>query len=64
MLKFIKNLVVLGLFLGLAAGGWFYWLVSSPMVLPSETVDFHIPQGIGMRAAASEIASAGVMIDP
>ena len=64
MLKFIKTLIVLALLLGLAAGGGFYWLVSSPLALQSESVDFHIPQGIGMRAAAREIASAGVTINP
>ena len=64
MLKFMKTLIVLALLLGLTAGGGFYWLVSSPLALQSESVDFHIPQGIGMRAAAREIASAGVTIDP
>jgi len=64
MLKFIKTLIVLGLLLGLAAGGWFYWRVTSPLVLSSESVDFHIPQGIGMRVAAREIVGAGVAIDP
>jgi len=64
MLKFMKTLIVLALLLGLTAGGGFYWMVSSPLALQSESVDFHIPQGIGMRAAAREIASAGVTIDP
>jgi len=64
MLKLIKTLLVLGLLLGLAAGGWFYWRVSSPLVLPSESVDFQIPEGVGMRAAAREVAKAGVPVDP
>jgi len=64
MLKLIKNLLVLGLLLGLAAGGWFYWQVSSPLALPSESVDFQIPEGVGMRAAAREVAKAGIPVDP
>ena len=64
MFKLIKTLLVLGLLFGLAAGGWFCWRVSSPLMLQSETVDFHIPEGVGMRAAAREIAKAGVPVDP
>ena len=64
MLKLIKTLLVLGLLLGLAAGGWFYWQVSSPLILQSESVDFQIPEGVGMRAAAREVAKAGVPVDP
>ena len=47
-----------------ALGGWFFWKVSSPLNLKSEYVDFHIPPGIGMRAAANEITGAGVPLDP
>jgi len=60
----LKKLVILGLILIVAVGGGFYWKVSSPLTLKSEQVDFHIPPGIGMRAAANEIAGAGVPLDP
>lgn len=64
MLKFIKNLLALGLLCAIAAGGWFYWRVSSPLTLPRESVDFQIPEGVGMRGAAREVAKAGVPVDP
>lgn len=64
MLKLFFKLLVLGILLLLLAGGAFYWLVSSPIKLKSERVDFHIAPGSSMRAAAREIAAAGVTIDP
>ncbi len=64
MLKLIKTLIVLGLFLIIVLGGGFFWLVSSPMALKSEQIDFNIPPGSSMRAAAREIATAGVVLEP
>lgn len=64
MLKLIKYSIILGLFLILALGGGFFWLVSKPLVLYSEQVDFHIAPGSSMRSAAREIAAAGVVLDP
>ncbi|GHU26393.1 hypothetical protein AGMMS50256_03490 [Betaproteobacteria bacterium] len=48
----------------LAAGGWFYWQVSSPLHLSGERVEFQVTPGSGMRAAAREIAAAGIDFDP
>ncbi len=64
MLRLIKKLIILGLILIAVMGGGFYWLVTSPLTLKSEQVDFHITPGNGMRAAAGEIASAGVALEP
>jgi UPF0755 protein len=64
MLKLIKKLTLIGLGLIVVLGGGFYWLVSSPLALRSEKVEFHITPGIGMRAAAGEIVGAGVVLDP
>ena len=64
MLKFIKTLCILGLFLGAVAAGVFYWLVSTPLALRNDPVEFHIASGSGMRAVAGEVANAGVVIDP
>ena len=64
MYKLIKKLITLGLFLAAVSGGVFYWLVSSPLKLKSDPVEFHIASGSGMRAVAGEIASAGVVINP
>ena len=64
MLKLIKILVVLGVLLVIAAGGSFFWLVSSPLELKTEQVDFHIAPGSSLRMAAKEISNSGVIVDP
>ena len=64
MFKLIKKLCIFGLFLFLVSAGAFYWLVSTPLPLKSEQVEFHIASGSGMRAVAGEIANAGVVVDP
>ena len=64
MYKLFKKLCIFGLFLFLVSGGVFYWLVSTPLALKSEQVEFHIASGSGMRAVAGEIANAGVVVDP
>lgn len=64
MFKFIKNLIALVLFLSLLLAGGFVWLVSSPIELKSERVDFHISPGSSMRSAAREISTSGVPIEP
>ncbi|MDR2787156.1 MAG: endolytic transglycosylase MltG [Candidatus Accumulibacter sp.] len=48
----------------LAAGGWFYWKVSSPLRLAGERVEFQVAPGSGMRAAARDVAAAGIDFDP
>ncbi|MDR2113365.1 MAG: endolytic transglycosylase MltG [Candidatus Accumulibacter sp.] len=53
-----------GLLAVLAAGGWFYWKVSSPLRLAGERVEFQVAPGSGMRAAARDIAAAGIDFDP
>ena len=64
MLKFLKYLIILSVLLTAASGGLFYWLVSSPMTLKSEQVDFHIAPGNGMRTVARDIVGAGVDVNP
>ena len=64
MLKFIKRLVIAGVCLALALAGGVYWWVNSPLTLVSERVDFQITPGQGLRAAAREIAGAGVDLNP
>ena len=64
MLKFLKRLIIAGVLVAFVLGGGFLWLVSSPLALSAEKVDFHISPGSGMRAVAKEIAGAGVRIDP
>jgi len=64
MFKLIKILVVLGVLLVVAAGGSYFWLVSSPLELKTGQVDFHIAPGSSLRMAAKEISNSGVVVDP
>jgi len=64
MLKFLKKLIVVGVCLTLASAGAFYWWVVSPLALVGERVDFQVTPGQTLRAAAREVAAAGVAIDP
>ena len=64
MLKFLSTLIVLLLLALAAVGGAFVWHVSSPLELKSDTVEFHIAPGSGLRAAAREIAASGVGVEP
>ena len=64
MFKLFFKLIVLGVVVAALLGGGFYWLVSSPLRLAVDPVDFHIAPGSSMRGAARVIADAGVAIDP
>ena len=64
MLRLIKYLLLAGVFIALSLAGFAYWRMTTPLTLTSERVDFQIISGQGLRAAAGEIASAGIAIDP
>lgn len=64
MLRFLSLLVVLLILALAAAAGAFFWYVSSPLALKSDPVEFHIASGSGLRAAAREISSSGVAVEP
>ena len=64
MIRLLRRVLAIGLILSLAAGGWFYLQVSTPLALTGERVEFHIAPGSGMRVAAREIAGSGVDVDP
>ncbi len=68
MLKFIKILLVLGVLVATAGAAGFFWIVSSPIVLQSPSLDFkmdfHIAPGSGLRSAARQIADAGAELNP
>jgi UPF0755 protein len=60
-------MLAIGLFLivvAAAACGWFYQQISSPLRFAGERVEFQVKSGSGMRAAAREIAAAGIDFEP
>src|SRR5664279_3729897 len=64
MYKLIRKLFVLAVLLIIVSASGFFWLVSSPLALKSDKLDFNIARGSSLRAAAGEIAAAGVGLDP
>ena len=64
MPRLFKTLLLGVLLVSICAGAGFYWLVSRPLSIGSERVEFSVTPGGGMRAAAREIAAAGVPFDP
>lgn len=64
MLKLIRNLIVLAVTLAVLAGGAFFWLVTSPLALNSERIDFHIAPGSSLRTAARDVSASGVDVHP
>ena len=64
MLKFIRNLTLLGLLMAIIVAAGFAWLVTSPIELKQPTIDFNIAPGSGLRSAARQIAEAGAELNP
>lgn len=64
MYKLIRKLFVLAVLLIIVSASGFFWLVSSPLALKSDKLDFNIARGSSLRAAAGEIAAAGAPLDP
>ena len=64
MLRFLISVLIICVTLVLGACGWFYWLVSTPLVLSSERVEFYITPGSGMKAAVRTMTAAGAEVNP
>lgn len=64
MLKFIRNLVLLAVFVSVALGGACAWVLLSPIGLKNPQIDFHIAPGSSLRSAAGQISEAGAEISP
>jgi UPF0755 protein len=64
MHKLITKLFILAVLLIVVSAGGFFWLVSAPLALPGDSVDFSIARGSSLRVAARDIAAAGVALDP
>ncbi len=64
MFRTLKFLFLLGVVALLAAGGWLWWFAHSPLHLGAPTVEFTIPPGASLRAAARAMARSGVEVRP
>lgn len=64
MLKFIRNFVLLAVFVSVALGGACAWVLLSPIALKNPQIDFHIAPGSSLRSAAGQISEAGAEISP
>ena len=64
MIRLLKRMLAIGLVVTLSVVGWFYWLVSTPLALSGERVEFYVTPGSGMRGIANEIAVSGVDYNP
>lgn len=64
MLKFIRNLILLAVFLAITLGAVFAWMIYSPIRLVDSPLEFHIAPGSGLRTAARQIADAGAGLNP
>lgn len=63
-LRLFRLLVSLSLLLALAVAGGGYWWATAPLAQRSSPLDFRIPSGSSLRAAAILIADAGVDCPP
>ena len=63
-MRFLLRLFLFLVLLAGALGGTLYWWATQPLATTSERVDFRIPNGTGLRAAAGLIRDAGVDVDP
>lgn len=48
----------------LAAGGYGYWYVSSPLPVAALPLEVEIPRGAGLRAAVGQLQKAGIAVRP
>jgi len=64
MLRLLRILLLGVVLLSVCAAGGFYWLVTKPLPLSSDRIEFSVTPGSGMRAVAREITAAGVPFEP
>jgi UPF0755 protein len=60
----IKKIFVAGVIVSVAAAGAFAWWAKKPITLDGPVVEFTVAPGSGAGAAAQQIASAGVPVNP
>ncbi len=64
MFRFLRRLLLSVVLLLVALGGAAWWLVNSPLTLRSSPLDFTVAPGSSLRAAAQQVADAGVSLPP
>ncbi|WP_305075552.1 endolytic transglycosylase MltG [Propionivibrio sp.] len=64
MLRLLRLLLLGVVLVSACAAGGFYWLVSKPLPLADERIEFSVTPGSGMRAAARDVVAAGVPFEP
>ena len=64
MFKLVKRIIILSFFLLIITGAVCVSLLSAPLNLSAERVEFHIAAGSHLRQVAKEIAAAGVDLHP
>lgn len=62
MRSFLKTVFFLGFLATLAAGGYAYWYLETPLRMRKLPLEFEIPQGTGFRSATQRIEAAGVAV--
>ena len=63
-MRFLFKIFVLLILGVLALAGAAWWWISQPIALASDTVDFRVLPGSGLRAAVTQMREAGVDLDP
>ena len=64
MIRFFVKLVSFCVVVVAIGVGYLYWRANQPIQLTQASVEFHIPEGAGLRAAAQEIRASGVPVEP
>lgn len=63
-MRFLKRLLFILLPTALFATAWLVWFAIKPLALRTSPLDFGIPAGVGLRAAAQQMAQAGLGFSP
>ena len=63
-MRFVLRLFLVALFAGAACAGWLAWFAQSPVPLRESPLAFEVRPGLGLRAAATEMAGAGFGFRP
>ena len=64
MIRSLLKLVFFCVVVAAIGVGYLYWRANQPIQLAQASVEFRIPAGVGLRAAAQEIRASSVPIEP